>query len=266
MVTFSESFLREWRENYHWPLRATRKESEEKILALEKAVTENIIVQQGNRAVKHVLSDIVDWKTSGRQVEKFNENDDTEINAAVDHVLETISYRPGDVSDCIRTLVFENGLKSVGIPVASTFLRFFDPVNHQYGIIDRYIARLLDKEGITSFEYEDIGLAKALHNVDEYQKFHFWLKQKAEELRNSFTSIHGAQVHWTPVDVEMALFACCTRSHVKARTIRNIDSPAKMGRCPKCGSPLTWHTARLTGERYRGCANYPSCNYNERSY
>lgn len=38
------------------------------------------------------------------------------------------------------------------------------------------------------------------------------------------------------------------------------------GTCPKCGSPLTWHTAKRTKERYRGCTNYPNCNYNERSY
>ena len=36
--------------------------------------------------------------------------------------------------------------------------------------------------------------------------------------------------------------------------------------CPRCGSPLAWHTARKTGERYKGCTNYPNCKYNERSY
>lgn len=38
------------------------------------------------------------------------------------------------------------------------------------------------------------------------------------------------------------------------------------GICPWCGSSLTWHTAKKTGERYRGCTNYPACKYNERSY
>jgi len=38
------------------------------------------------------------------------------------------------------------------------------------------------------------------------------------------------------------------------------------GSCPRCGSALVWHTARKTGERYRGCINYPACRYNERSY
>jgi len=265
MVEISESFLKKWRENYCWPFDATRKQSEEKIFALEKAVTENIVVQQGNRTVKQVLSDIVDWKTSGRQVERFDENGHNRIKAVVDHVLETIDNRPDDVSECIKALVFENDLQGVRIPVASAILRFLDPVNHRYGIIDRNIARFLDIEGTTRFEYENNGLAKSYHNVDEYQKFHLWLRQKTIELRNStFTSIYDAQIKWAPVDVEMALFAYCTRSHVKPT--ENIDSGAKTGRCPKCGSPLTWHMASLTGEHYRGCTNYPNCNYNERSY
>ena len=38
------------------------------------------------------------------------------------------------------------------------------------------------------------------------------------------------------------------------------------GTCPRCGSPLKWRRARLTGELYRGCTNYPKCKYHERSY
>lgn len=38
------------------------------------------------------------------------------------------------------------------------------------------------------------------------------------------------------------------------------------GTCPRCGSPLKWRRARLTGELYRGCTNYPECKYHERSY
>ena len=38
------------------------------------------------------------------------------------------------------------------------------------------------------------------------------------------------------------------------------------GTCPKCGSRLKWRRAKLTGELYKGCENYPECNYNERSY
>lgn len=37
-------------------------------------------------------------------------------------------------------------------------------------------------------------------------------------------------------------------------------------KCPKCGFPLKFRTAKRTGERYRGCTNYPACNHNERSY
>jgi len=39
------------------------------------------------------------------------------------------------------------------------------------------------------------------------------------------------------------------------------------GTCPKCGSPLVWRRARLTGELYKGCTNYQGgCRYHERSY
>ena len=43
-------------------------------------------------------------------------------------------------------------------------------------------------------------------------------------------------------------------------------SSVEKGTCPRCGSSLAWHTARKTGERYRGCTNYPECKYNDRSY
>jgi predicted RNA-binding Zn-ribbon protein involved in translation (DUF1610 family) len=43
-------------------------------------------------------------------------------------------------------------------------------------------------------------------------------------------------------------------------------APTAEQTCPRCGSTLVWRTARKTGERYRGCTNYPACYYNERSY
>lgn len=38
------------------------------------------------------------------------------------------------------------------------------------------------------------------------------------------------------------------------------------GICPRCGLTLVWRRARLSGELYRGCTNYPGCKYHERSY
>ena len=49
-------------------------------------------------------------------------------------------------------------------------------------------------------------------------------------------------------------------------SLRSSLSPDSENACPKCGSPLVWRTATKTGERYRGCTNYPDCKYNERSY
>ncbi len=51
-------------------------------------------------------------------------------------------------------------------------------------------------------------------------------------------------------------------------TLSNGERPAFVADyyCPSCGWPLLEHTASITGERYRGCMNYPECKYNERSY
>lgn len=77
-----------------------------------------------------------------------------------------------------------------------------------------------------------------------------------------------------PIDEwELEWSADLTKSNTKRKPVNVLPKPERQpsnkkseGTCPWCGSALTWHTAKKTGERYRGCTNYPACKYNERSY
>jgi len=210
MVNINEAFLKNWREKYRWPFCKSRIASEEKILWIEKLVNDNIL-KKGSWSVKDVLLEIVDWKTCGRQVTRFCGNDERKIEDKVNNVLEILNQDPDKVSECIKTFALRDKLQGVGVPVASAFLRFLDPINHRYGIIDKNIANFLKKEGITNFEFADGNLANTYQNADKYENYHHWLSRKAEELENStFNSIYNVQTKWTPVDVEMALFAYFT--------------------------------------------------------
>lgn len=261
MVEIDGAFLKTWREKYRWPFCKSRTASEEKILWLEKLVKENIL-KGGPWTVKDVFLEIVDWKTSGRQVQTFCRNSLQKIYRKIADVLQKMKKDSDDVSSFIRTFALKDKLEGVRIPMASAFLRFLDPINHSYGIIDKNIARFLNEKGITSFEFGNSSLANTDENILEYEKFHYWLKQKTGHMKNStFTGIYSSQTQWSPVDVEMALFAYCTRSIARSFEIRKTGSEIA-AKCPRCGSSLVWRIARRTGERYRGCTNYPECKYN----
>ncbi len=254
----------DWRELYRWPFGTARKDSEQVILRIENLVLNNIY-ENGPYSYKQVLTEIVSWKTSGRQDENFSRNEHWVIEKKVKEVLNQIKSNPDKVAYCIGEFALENKLQGVGIPVASTFLRYLDPIHHRYGIIDKNIAKFLNKGGFTDFQIENELITKTEKNALEYEKFHLWLKAKAIELKGlSFTTIFGDKSPWKPVDIEMALFTYCTRNFEQSK---NTSSPdIRKSVCPKCGSPLKIRTAKQTGEQYKGCTNYPQCNYNERSY
>jgi hypothetical protein len=195
-----------------------REVSEARISTLEKLVIDNIF-QKGIYDSKNVLSQIVEWKIGNvlgdtqRKESIFWRNDLKTIESKVSNVLSSICSNPDEVSFCIKEFAGENKLKGVGIPVASTLLRFLDPIHHRYGIIDRYIAGYLNREGFTDFEFAGEYIANSDKNISEYERFHIFLRKKAIELENfSFTTTDGNEAQFSPVDVEMALFAYLTQN------------------------------------------------------
>jgi len=206
-------FLKKWRERYRWPLRESRKASEERIIYIETLVKNNIL-EKGNLTVKDVLSKIVEWKTGGRYqaLTYFLSNPREFVEDTVVRVLAVLERDPDDVSECINLF---RRLRGVRIAIASTFLRFLDPIEHKYGIIDKNVASFLNKIGITNFSLRHDGYVIDLpENVREYRVYHDWLHQKVKELDEenaTYIDIYGNKQRFTPVDVEMALFAYTTQ-------------------------------------------------------
>lgn len=212
MVEIDGAFLKTWREKYRWPFCKSRTASEEKIFWLEKIVVDHVL-KEGSWTVKDVLLEIVDWKTGGRQVNRFCNNNGEQIESKVNEVLGILNQSRDKVSECVEIFALKDKLLGVGVPVASAFLRFLDPASHRYGIIDKNIAGFLNREGVTNFKFVNKSLASTYENNDEYERYHHWLGRKADEVRNfTFTSVYDVKTRWTPVDVEMALFAYCTQS------------------------------------------------------
>jgi len=213
MDKFDPALLKSWREKYRWPLHESRRASEERIMYLENLVKNNIF-ESGPRRVKDVLLEIVDWKTGDRfqSVQKFRGNQEGDVTSCVTEVRKILGENPNDVSTCINIF---RGLHGVAIAVASAFLRFLDPTEHKYGIIDKNVAIFLNNKGITNFSLRWDGYVLDIpKNVREYQRYHNWLQQKARELSNentTYVDIYGKTQSLASVDVEMAIFACTTQ-------------------------------------------------------
>jgi hypothetical protein len=135
-------------------------------------------------------------------------NSDRIIQGKVRQVLETLEQDPDAVDTALRILK----MPGVAISIASAFLRFLDPINHRFGIIDRFVACFCNKRGLTNFRLrpEDDYLLDLPCNYEEYGRYHSILHQIAAELRGKdieFMNIHGKMAKFDPVDVEMAFFA-----------------------------------------------------------
>lgn len=210
-------FLKKWRERYRWPFCMSRIASEERILYLENLVINNVL-KSGSWSVKDVFLEIVNWKTGGAQVPRFCGNDDKTLLSAVSSVVHRLREDADDVSQCIEIL---RSLRGVAIPVASAFLRFLDPIEHRYGIIDKNTAMFLNTKRITDFHLDEHGyLVPSSENANEYQKYHKWLRQKADEINQgnlTYADIYGIERNFTAVDIDMALFAF---SFVNKRRLR----------------------------------------------
>jgi len=86
-------------------------------------------------------------------------------------------------------------------------------------------------------------VAKKLRKVLEYERKKCAQKTKHKPEKDSYSSKTNKVGETTPKRGEYA------------------------GECPRCGSPLVWRKANITGELYRGCTNYDGgCRYQERSY
>ena len=212
VVEINGAFLKKWRETYRWPLHQSRNFSEKKIFELEELVKQNVL-NIGSMTVKDVLTEIVKWKTRERfQATKyFLSNKEEEVKRRTYKVLEMLRKEPRKVVEPMRQFTLLDGVK---IAVASTFLRFVDPVEHKYGIIDKNVARFLNDQGITHFTLrsKDDYIMYTLKNIREYQNFNSWLMAKIVELNSTtFEDIYGNKRKFTPVDVEMAIFAYKTQ-------------------------------------------------------
>jgi thermostable 8-oxoguanine DNA glycosylase len=210
MIQLDAQFFKTWRAKYCWPRGKTRQESENEIRCLENLIEQNIL-NKGTLSAKEVLSKIVAWKMPGitktRRVESFQNNKDADVENSVKEILRQLKDDPDEVSrptEFLCTL-----LKGIGPAIASAFLRFLDPINHRYGIIDINVARVLNEQGITEFKFaQDRYIPYDNRNRDQYQKYHHWLQEKAKELEGTtYTGIDDKQQPFRPVDIEMAIFA-----------------------------------------------------------
>lgn len=177
---------------YSWPLCEGRKASEERIFQLEELVKNNVLCQ-GSKSVKEVVLEIVKWKTNERfqTVVIFQRNSDKETEKAIEKVTGLLHKEPNNVLEPIKILTMLDGVK---IAVASAILRFLDPFKRKYGIIDKNIAAFLNREGIAKFllRSEDNYVMYTQSNIREYQKFHDWLHEKAEEIsRITYIDVYG---------------------------------------------------------------------------
>lgn len=221
MVEINEVFLKTWREKYRWPLYQSRKVSEERIFELEELIRRNVLVK-GSTTIRDVLAEIVRWKTGDRfrAIDYFMTNDEKEVEKRADKVLELLEKEPRKVVEPMKQLTI---LKGVRIAVASAFLRFMDPIKHKYGIIDKNVARFLNDQGTTHFvlRSQDDYIIYTSKNVEEYQNYNNWLRAKAAELNlTTYKHVYGNERKFSPVDVEMAIFAYktqCKWPHTKAR-------------------------------------------------
>ena len=212
MVEIDGMFLKTWREKYRWPLHQSRNLSEKKIFELEELVRRNVLKKE-SMTVKDVLAGIVRWKTGGRYkaINYFLKNDEKEVAKRIDKVLELLEREPRKVVEPMKQLTILDGVR---IAIASAFLRFMDPDEHKYGIIDKNVARFLNDQGITNFTLrsEDDYIIYTFKNIQGYQNFNNWLIAKVAELDLAkYEDIYGNKRKFTPVDVEMAIFAYKTQ-------------------------------------------------------
>lgn len=139
--------------------------------------------------------------------EFLRKNKEDEVKQAIDTVLKDLD----DFHNAANCICVLTNLRGARIPMASAFLRFLDPVNHRYGVIDRNVGCFLNKKGIMHFELDKNGyIIKSFPNVLGYQEFHNWLQQKAKELElegATYEDIDRKGQPFKPVDVEMAIFA-----------------------------------------------------------
>lgn len=212
MVAIDEAFLKTWREKYQWPRYQSRESSERRIFGLEELIRRNVL-NKGPMTVKDVLEEIVRWKTGGRfqAINYFRRNDQKEVKKKIDVILKLLRREPKKVVKPIKRLTSLEGVK---IAVASAFLRFMDPIEHKYGIIDKNVARFLNDQGTTHFilRSNDDYIIYTSKNIEEYQNYNNWLRAKAAELDlTTYKDIYGNEIKFTPVDVEMAIFAYKTQ-------------------------------------------------------
>ena len=108
-----------------------------------------------------------------------------------------------------------------------------------------------------------------------FDRLHRWMDEPWEVL-GKYHRMHRHDPYETPREAkkifgELADHACLDHILLDWR-----ESPERFkmddrrgvpaGVCPRCGSTMVWRRARLTGELYKGCTNYPYCKYHERSY
>ncbi len=111
-------------------------------------------------SVKKDLSEIVFWKadSSERPRQLFDENPSVIISDSIRNVTQIVKAEPDNVHDAMNELVARTGgslgLRGVGMAIASAFLRFLDPDNHHYSVIDSHAARFLNELKAASSTYK----------------------------------------------------------------------------------------------------------------
>jgi hypothetical protein len=217
-----DDFVKYWRERYRWPLTETRASSEKRIIQIENQMR-NRILRGDPEYIKEDLSEIILWKAGAKNepemLQRFEGNTKEFLTESILKVVSTLSENPADVTGAINTLI---EMKGVGIPVASAFLRFMDPETHRYGVIDSNVALFLNQRKVTNFnlregdywikKYPETSCRK---NIQEYQKYHNWIQLTASELRRrnvTFRDLSGRQQPFSPVDIDMAIFAYMTQT------------------------------------------------------
>lgn len=167
---------------------------------------------------------------------------------------------------------------SFAVPI--TFLSFYRA--SQYPMADQYVAQWW-KFNKSNFGYKSApeflpdgaisgGEQFLDNNWSAYLQFVDFCRKYARILTRETKNI------WRTRDVEMAIFSIqqsqnkgCALNPLNGNKFESNDQEKKSnqklkrgdfaGPCPLCGYPLKIRASSVTGELYKGCTNYPACNY-----
>lgn len=224
------------RQGYEWPMGNGRKASEDDISGLLHQIQDAVIIQDSHALAKAMVN-IHRWKTRNRQNQTDKYENALESQPA-NYVSDLLAMAPFKSTASIQRVLDHLKIQNCNLPVCTAIASFL------YGrlsvtIVDRFLSLFFSRhckatpEDQAIFRYvryipfvlESPGLGKlrlAVYNQRNYQQnrdiyvrdFLQECSDVANELDSkgvTFIDVDGVQHQFTPIDVEMAIFAWCSK-------------------------------------------------------